>query len=139
VLSNATVHNPFDPHAPKLLDARTSLGYSCSLMKTASMVLITLSAVALAGCSSLKTHEDYSGESICVVHAGLTRIGTVPIIRKSVSRPAGYDYARKTAFPNSNALYVGPDLPSYRTEARIRYCEKCREAEAAWMKQNAGR
>jgi hypothetical protein len=51
----------------------------------------------------------------------------------------GYAKAREELFPNSSSSSNGPTAPGQETYSLIQYCEKCREAEARWIKAHKER
>ena len=80
-----------------------------------------------------------AGRKICEVHGEILRWGNVPVTYGLIKREPRYYEARDRLFPYSNQSVLGGDVVTKRPRrrlAKVRYCRRCRAAEARWQKEN---
>ena len=79
-----------------------------------------------------KITPEAAKQFVCPVHHLRTATDHVPIVYGYRPVPSGYIQAQQTSFPNAWSHVPGGCVMLNPTDARVRYCPKCREAEKEW-------
>lgn len=101
-------------------------------------IFLLLGIFACAAAFPLRRVTGDSQELLCKLHKELLKTDKVPIIYGYILDVLSYDEAQAELFPHSNTWFRGGCIYKPETEVEIHYCEKCREAEKKWCKENEG-
>ena len=103
-------------------------------------VILAVALVTAAGCNKERIHDGRDGKTICPVHGVRMQEGIVPIAYGTPARDdwhVAYNKAWFTTFPYSFMWYGGGCVSDeFGEKARVLYCPKCRETEAAWLREH---
>lgn len=72
----------------------------------------------------------------CKIHGEPLITGTVQIQYGLVRLSPEFCEAQKTLFPNARSFILGGCVLREQKTRPVSYCQKCREAEATWLKRH---
>ncbi len=107
-------------------------------MKLSNAILIAVACVATA-CSKERVFDARDGTKICPVHGTRLQPDIVPMYYGTPDMTWEMTYAKaaSTNFPHSLTHFEGGCVNQDGIEkARVLYCPKCRQAEAAWLRDH---
>ena len=105
-------------------------------MKTLVVIVVALAAT---GCSKEQVFDARDGTKICPVHSTRLQPDIVPMEYGTPDMTWEMPYAKaaSTQFPYSLTHVAGGCVNQDGIEkARVLYCPKCRQAEAAWRQDH---
>ena len=103
------------------------------------LLVLMVGIAAILGCSRAHIEDARGDKTVCPIHGVRLQEDVVPI---QYGTPAQDDWTRaynSTWFTNFQYSFMwlgGGCVVGEYDKARVRYCPKCRETEAAWLREH---